>query len=205
VREDVADLTALVEHLGLYPAHLAGNSFGGTIVLRLAGERPDLFKSLMVHEPPVFELLADQSDTQPMLAEIRRRAGAVIERLKVGDNAGSARLFVETIAFGPGAWEQLPATLQQTFIFNAPTWLDETQDPESLTLDLARLSTFPCSALLTHGDQSAPFFPLVVAKVASVFGRGEQKIFRGAGHVPHLSHPQEYVKVVKEFAERASR
>src|SRR5688572_22213198 len=33
VREDVDDLAGLVEHLGLGPAHLVGNSFGGAIVL----------------------------------------------------------------------------------------------------------------------------------------------------------------------------
>lgn len=37
VREDVADLAALIEHLGLAPAWVAGNSFGTSIALRLAG------------------------------------------------------------------------------------------------------------------------------------------------------------------------
>src|SRR5262249_47737639 len=44
IREDVADLAALIEHLGLGPARVAGNSFGASITLRLAGERPDLLR-----------------------------------------------------------------------------------------------------------------------------------------------------------------
>ncbi len=71
VREDVADLAALIEHLQLGPAHIAGNSFGGSIVLRLAGERPDLFRSLIVHEPPLFGLLADHTDGQAVLARCK--------------------------------------------------------------------------------------------------------------------------------------
>src|SRR5258706_4047751 len=43
VEEDVADLASLIEEVGDGPAHIAGNSFGAAIVLRLAGERPDLF------------------------------------------------------------------------------------------------------------------------------------------------------------------
>ena len=43
VHEDVADLAAVIESLGLAPAHVIGNSFGGSIVLRLAAERPELF------------------------------------------------------------------------------------------------------------------------------------------------------------------
>src|SRR5512145_308075 len=38
VREDVADLAALIEHLDLAPAWVVGNSFGTSITLRLAGE-----------------------------------------------------------------------------------------------------------------------------------------------------------------------
>jgi pimeloyl-ACP methyl ester carboxylesterase len=58
VREDVADLAALIEHLELGPAWVAGNSFGASITLRLAGERSDLLRGIIAHEPPLFSLLA---------------------------------------------------------------------------------------------------------------------------------------------------
>ena len=53
VREDVADLAALMGQLGLVPAWVAGNSFGASIALRLAGERPELFRGFIGHEPPL--------------------------------------------------------------------------------------------------------------------------------------------------------
>jgi pimeloyl-ACP methyl ester carboxylesterase len=175
VREDVADLAALIEHLELGPAHIAGNSFGGSIVLRLAGERPDLFRSLIVHEPPLFGLLADDAEGQAVLAEVRRRAEAVVELLKAGNNAEGARLFVETIALGPGAWDQLSTPMQQTFTFNAPTWLDEVQDPEALRLDLTHLAPFTRPALVTRGDKSPPFFPLVWRRSCKRSGEESKK------------------------------
>ena len=55
---------------------------------------------------------------------------------------------------GPGAWDYLPPEVQQLLIGNAPTFLDETRDPEALTVDLAALATFPRPVLLTRGDQS---------------------------------------------------
>jgi pimeloyl-ACP methyl ester carboxylesterase len=203
VGEDVADLAALIEHLRLAPAHIAGNSFGGSIVLRLASERPDLFRTLIVHEPPLFGLLA-HTEGQEVLGEIRKRTEAVVGLLKAGDYAGGARLFVETIALGPGGWDQLPASMQQTFIFNAPTWLDEIQDPEALTLDLTRLAVFTRPALVTIGGQSPPFFPLVVDKVVQTLRRGEKETLAGAGHVPHVSHPGEYVEAVLRFTAKAT-
>jgi pimeloyl-ACP methyl ester carboxylesterase len=83
VREDVADLRALIEHLGLAPAHILGNSFGGSIVLRLAAERPDLFRSLLVHEPPLFGLLDDPAGQQAFQT-FQERIRVVVALLEKG-------------------------------------------------------------------------------------------------------------------------
>jgi pimeloyl-ACP methyl ester carboxylesterase len=124
---------------------------------------------------------------------------AVASQLTAGDWTGGARQFVETIAFGPGAWAELPEDVRQTFVFNAPTWLDEIHDPEALEIDLSGLRPLAAPALLTIGDQSAPFFPFVVDRIAAVMPQATRRTFAGAGHVPHLSHPEEYVRVVTEF------
>ncbi len=204
VEDDVADLAALIDHVGCGPAHIVGNSFGAAIVLRLAGERPELFRSLIVHEPPLFRLLEHEPQAQAALSVIKERIGVVVRMLEAHDYSGGARQFVETIAFGPGAWEQLPAELRETFIFNASTWLDEMRDPEALSINLERLSAFSARALLTLGGQSPPFFPLVVRQILQKMPRAVMSTFPGAGHVPHLSHPDEYVATVKSFANEAT-
>ena len=90
MREDVADLAALIEHAGLGPAWVAGNSLGATIALRLAGERPDLLRGVIAHEPPLFSLLANDPSVAPMLDEVDKRLGAVAERIASGDDPGAA-------------------------------------------------------------------------------------------------------------------
>jgi pimeloyl-ACP methyl ester carboxylesterase len=200
VEEDVADLAALIEHVGRGPAHIAGTSFGAAIVLRLTGERPDLFRSLIAHEPPLFRLLEHEPTAQAALSVINERMAAVIRMLESRAYPAAAREFVETIAFGPGAWERLPPGRREMFIFNAPTWLDEMRDPESLTINLDVLRTFSAPALLTLGGQSPPFFPLVVKQIAAKMPRAVTSTFPEAGHVPHLSHPDEYVARVTSFA-----
>jgi len=201
VREDVADLAAVLEDLQHAPAHVVGTSFGASIVLRLAAERPDLFRSLIVHEPPLFGLLKDDPIAVPALAAVRERISAVASLLTAGDLTTGARQFVETIAFGPGAWPDLPQHVRETFVFNAPTWLDEVHDPEALEIDLSGLGRFAAPALLTVGDQSPPFFPPVVDTISAVMPRARTGTYAGAGHVPHLSHPAEFVDVVTEFIE----
>jgi pimeloyl-ACP methyl ester carboxylesterase len=142
VFEDADDLAALVEELDLAPAHIAGNSFGAAIALRAATRRPDVFRSLIAHEPPVFALLAG-SELEPALEEVQRRVGAVIGLLERSEYESAARLFVDTIAFGPDAWDtRLTEEMHEVFIANAPTFLDETLDPDSPQMDLDALAGF---------------------------------------------------------------
>lgn len=199
VREDVADLVGLIEHLGLAPTWVLGNSFGASIALRLARTHPELIRGLIGHEPPLFSLLADDPAFAPLLEEVRQRIGAVVERIAAGDHAGAAEQFVETVALGPGRWAQLPHELQQSFIENAPTFLDEARDPEQLGFDLAWLREFSKPVLLTLGDKSPPPFAPVVAKLAKAIPRVEVVTLQGAGHVPHTTHPDAYVEATVAF------
>jgi pimeloyl-ACP methyl ester carboxylesterase len=203
IREDAADLAALVEALQLAPAHIVGHSMGGSVVLRLAGERPDLFRSLIVNEPPLLDLLADEPDWQVALPAIKAGLTAIANRLEAGDLEGGAREFVETF-LGPGAWARAPEHVKRLVIANAPTFLDETRDPEVLSIDLARLRRFPHPALLTLGEHGPPFFPPIVEKVATALPQAERMTFLGAGHEPEDTHPEVYVATIATFIAKAS-
>lgn len=199
IRQDVSDLLALLHYLDLAPAHIAGSSFGAAIALRAAAQEPGAFRSLIAHEPPVFGLLGDDAQEQAALQQVGARVQAVANLLANGSTEAGTRLFVESIAFGPGAWEQLPEPLRQTFIGNAPTFLDELQEPESMTLDLGALARYQRPALLTWGAASPPFFTVLIDKVARALPQSRQHTYPDAGHVPHLTHPAEYVAAVTQF------
>jgi pimeloyl-ACP methyl ester carboxylesterase len=195
IRDDVGDLAALIEQLGIAPAHVAGNSFGAIIVLNLIIERADLIASAAIHEPPLIGLL----EGNPALAGTQQRIGAVMEILSAGRTEAGARQFVETVAFGPGMWEQLSPEMRDTFVFNASTWLDEMREPAAFTLDLDRLSSFGGPLLMSKGDQSPPFFEAILEQIAAAVPRAQRHVFRGAGHVPHQTHPEDYALVVGSF------
>jgi pimeloyl-ACP methyl ester carboxylesterase len=197
VREDAADLGALIEHLGLAPAWVVGNSFGASITLRLAGERPELFRGVIAHEPPLFTLLADDPAPAPVLRDVNQKIGAVVERIASGDHAGAAEQFVETVVLG--TWTQVPPEVQQSIIENAPTFLDEANDPEQLAFDLEWIRGFSKPTLLTLGDQSPPIFAPVVARLAGALPHAEVVTLPGTGHIPHATHPGAYVESVIGF------
>ena len=147
-------------------------------------------------------MLRADLETEPLYEDQVTKLGIVEQRLATGDMEGGARLFFETIALGPGAWEQLPEQSRRTFVTNAPTFLAELRDPEQLRIDLDGLARFPHPTLLTNGDTSKPEFPAVVARLARVMPRAERTTLVGAGHVPHLTHPAEYVRVTRDFLSR---
>ncbi|HYI25859.1 MAG TPA: alpha/beta hydrolase [Thermomicrobiales bacterium] len=129
---------------------------------------------------------------------------AVATRLAAGDTAGGTRDFYDTVASGPGTWDSFSPEGQQAFLNAAPTFLDEARDPEAYALDLDAVAAFRGPALVTHGDQSLPFFAPIARLVAATLPRGELRVLTGAGHVPHATHPDEYAAVITGFADAAA-
>jgi pimeloyl-ACP methyl ester carboxylesterase len=204
LREDAADLAGLLERLDLAPAHVVGNSFGASVALRLAIDRPDLVRSLVVHEPPVFALLEGHPEGEVALSALQERAVAVAGLLRAGRTEDGARAFVDTIALGPGAWEQrLSDEGRAMFRFNAPTWLDELDDPEAYRLPAERLAGTGVRLLLTSGELSPPHFILAAERLRAVLPEAEGGPLAGAAHVPHLSHPEAFAAMATAFARGA--
>lgn len=81
-------MAALIEHLDLAPAHVAGISFGGSIALRLAAQYPELIRSVAAQEPPLFDLVADDSEHRPVMREVRDRIAVVAATLAAGECGG---------------------------------------------------------------------------------------------------------------------
>src|SRR5262249_53398245 len=135
----------------------------------------------------------------PIAEKARKRLAAVIDKLAAGDNEGGAKLFVETVAMGAGMWDQLPPRMQRTFVENGPTYLDECSDPDQQSIDLDRVKAISMPAPGPRGAQSPPMFPAVVRIIAATIPGAEERLFPGAGHVPHTTHPAEYVAAVTGF------
>ena len=201
-REDEDDLAALLEALDCAPAHVAGNSFGASIALGLAARRPELFRSVSAHEPPLMAMVADDPEIRPLMQGVQAEVRSVLEQLEGGDIPGGTRRFVE-LALGPGMWEQLPAEARQINMNNAPTFLDEQRDPEWASLGLTAQSGISRPVLLTQGDQSPRWFSMIIAKLDQAMERAEVRTIPGAGHVPHETHPGDYVAALTEFIRRS--
>jgi pimeloyl-ACP methyl ester carboxylesterase len=199
VHDDVADVVALIDALGDGRAHVVGNSYGACIALRLAATHPERVASIVGHEPPMLGVLDADEEGKPIADEERRKLGEVRRILERGAYAEAAEYFVERVALGPGMWSELPPPVQQMFVKYAPTFLGELRDPDALGADLKSLREIRTPVLLTHSPDSPAFFAPIVERLARLLPNAQRRLLGDIGHVPHMTHPDAYLPVVRDF------
>lgn len=94
MRDQAADAAALLEALGVTRAHIVGHSFGGSVALQLALDRPAMVRSLVVMEPPIFDPNAAVSPF-----------AALEKTYQSGDKLGAMATFSQ-MSYGPD-WRTL--------------------------------------------------------------------------------------------------
>ena len=131
IAQHVADVVGFIEALSETPVDLMGHSRGGHIAFRVAQQRPDLLRRLVLAEP-IGNLDASllPADLPPMHS-VGAYYEVTAERVASGDIDGALALFAENYD-GPGAWERVPPTVRQTWRDNAHTLIgqaDEQRQP----------------------------------------------------------------------------
>jgi pimeloyl-ACP methyl ester carboxylesterase len=151
-------------------------------------------------------LLEDDPESQAMLQHGTQSVESVGRRIADGDHEGAARQFVDEIAFGPGAWEnELPPEIKAMFVRNAPTFLDELQDPTQFTINKDALAHLEIPVRLTEGSESPTVGARrVIDRLVELIPRVSRETIDGAAHVPHLTTPERYVDVTTRMAHQAA-
>ncbi|WP_028925401.1 alpha/beta fold hydrolase [Pseudonocardia acaciae] len=202
IGEDRDDLAGLISALGLTKPLVVGHSYGSATTLLLGARHPELTGGLLVHEPPLFALLRDDPATLPLAeraAEQLARAAALITSGAVEEGV---RHFVNTAAFGPDTWENLfTPEIRETCVAHADTWLDQSRDPDRLSVRPELLASYPHRIGISHGDASPPAYAPVAELVAAAIPTARRHVVPGAGHAPHLSHPRAFADLIRAHAQ----
>jgi pimeloyl-ACP methyl ester carboxylesterase len=199
VRDDAGDLAGLLEATGLYPAHIVTHSYAGAVALRLAVERPELVRSLSMHEPPMVGLL----DTDPVSAVEGHRllegVAQVRELLRKGAVEVAARAIVQAFSVQEGAWERLRPEVRRMALRHAVQWGEEFADPEAVAPDLTGVGDVLVPVLLTTGEQSPRFLKRISSALAASLRNATETTIPDAGHAPQVTSPDQYVGILLTF------
>ena len=112
----VADLRALITELKATPAHLVGSSYGAYISLALAVDHPELVRSLVLGEPPIWSLLSGTSVAESMRQSLTARAEATRKAFESGNLEDGFRTFVDTICQTGKCFDSLPEAQRKELV-----------------------------------------------------------------------------------------
>jgi pimeloyl-ACP methyl ester carboxylesterase len=196
------DLAALLLTLDIAPAHIVGSSYGAYTALQLARDHPQLVRSLVLAEPPIFSLLtASESGDSARRAFYTYGLDPARAAFARGDSVAGIRLFFDAGA-GRGAFDKLPAGVRADMLAHAFEMRREMLAERGQYLppvtcpELGRMTT---PVLLVRGERSPRMFQLISDELARCLQSDTTVIIPGVGHPPHAGNPSYYNQVVARF------
>ena len=171
------------------PIDVLGHSFGATVALRMALERPDLVRSLVLIERPLFA--AARAGGSAIFAPFRVEHLAVAEALDEGRGEDAAAMFHGL--WGNGAsFSDLPAR-QQHYMVDRIHFI-AAQNPFLLedSVGLLRymgLESIGVPVLMVEGVLSPAIVGAVQDEIARRLPHVTRLVVPGAGHMVPITHP----------------
>jgi pimeloyl-ACP methyl ester carboxylesterase len=191
----VEDLLALIDELGLKPAHLVGCSMGGSVAIDFALDHPDRISKLVLvgsaiggftFRPEHAHLFAE--------AATARRAGDL-------DALNEAMLYL--FLDGPQRERGYVAEpLRKLFLdMNAiAVRADfEKAPPAQNVLATRRLHEITAPTLVIVGDKDVPTVLEAADVLADSIPNARKAVIEDAAHLPNLEHPEEFNRLVLDF------
>ena len=186
IEENARDLAELIRKLELSPAHLVGASYGAFITLYCVSRNPDLAKTMVLNEPPIFEFLARSpiKEDVELLQRFRSRVQSLTQNAsRAGDFKKAAQVAIDGIMEIENFFGQLPEEGKQSLIDNAETLESELESSMSTsftTEDVKQITTVP--TLLVKGELSPKYFLRIVDILSDNMPNTEQIV------IPNVSH-----------------
>ena len=185
----VQESIAVAEYVGQGAAvDLFGHSFGATLALRIALDRPDLVRSLTLMEPVLFAAAGAAMD--PAYAPFRARHLDFAALIAAGKPETALRMFHGDWGTGDGL-DDLPtrtrAYMQDRIGLIAaqnPTLLED----QAQLLRPGGLEAVQVPVLFVEGAQSPPIVAAVHAALIARLPRSQRLVVPGAGHMVTITH-----------------
>jgi len=194
------DLINFLDGLRLKQVHLVGHSFGGSVALLVARERPDLVASLALGEPSPFLGLFDESDVGSLSKQKLGFDEAVLLARR-GNVEAAIRQYLKVIV-GADVLDQLSNTTKEIVLDNASTLVPMLEHYyESPPMNSESLSKINVPTLLISGEFSPRLGLINNAKLQSCLPNATEAVLYATSHGLHIENPGGFDHVVLNFLE----
>ena len=202
IGEHAADAAALLEHLGVRRAHIAGHSSGASIGAQLALDHPEKVHTLTLLEPTLVSL--------PLGGAFLKAAGPVFEAYRRGDHSGAFAMFV-TAASGLD-WERCRALLEERIpgavsqsIKDADTFFGvELPALTEWTFGPEEAAAIRGPVLSVIGADTQPLWVEIAEFLRSSLPDVEELTVEGVGHLLQIQRPEPVAQAMAQFLTRHS-
>jgi esterase len=202
IAQHVFDLIAFLVALKSGPVDLMGHSRGGHIAFRVAQQRPELVRRLILAEPggELDASLQPAGAGSGAAPSRNSRVAAAAEKVAAGDVDGALELFINGMG-GAEAWARLPASTKQEYRDNARTLLGQINE-QRLPFTRADAEAISVPTLFIGGEHTPGPLPVVLRALAGAVRGSKTVMIPGATHHMIRQDPVRTSAAVLEFLSR---
>jgi pimeloyl-ACP methyl ester carboxylesterase len=197
IADHVVDAAALLEHLDVPRAHIAGHSSGGAIALQMALDRPEFVQTLVLLEPSLLSLPGAQAFLQ--------QAGPSLQAYAAGDHEKALAIFMTAVSGLD--WETCRAVLEERI---PGAVADALKDADTFfAVELPALTQWSFNAksgatisqptLSLLGTETQPLWLEIAELLRSSLPHLEECRIEGVGHLLHIQRPEPVARRMARF------
>jgi pimeloyl-ACP methyl ester carboxylesterase len=196
--QHVDDVIAFIEQIDPKPVDLMGHSRGGHISFRVAQQRPDLLRKVVLAEPGGdFNATLDPTIKPGAPSALAARVLLSVNKVREGDIEGALQNFVDGID-GEGAWRRLPAAARQQLRDNITTLLGQAHEARK-PYSKADMLDIRTPTLLLGGADTTGSLSMMWRVMAQHIAGAQTAEIAGARHWMFEQDPEGFCRAVTEF------
>jgi aromatic-L-amino-acid/L-tryptophan decarboxylase len=168
--------------------HIVGHSYGGAVALKLASMAElGCLRSLVVYEPVMFGLLAEDADSAPHWRRVIELVDTLQGCLDADNQADAGRRFI-TFWSGAQGWHRLSKTARVAAIDAMPVVMQQFDATMSEQESAKAVEHLALPVLVLSGAHTVPVAKRISERLRALWPRAIHRVLPDAGHMGPLSH-----------------
>ena len=198
---DADDLELLLDHLKVEKSVLIGVSNGGRISFDFAVEHPDRVMAMVLVDPGIKGYRSSGPEEDALWDDFNLKSEEQNALIREGKFREAAVMDVEIwtpMLTGDMREKITNIALENARVYSPgsdPFELQVSPEPPAFT----RLDALKMPILMVVGDHDLPGMIVLARRVHEMIPHSRMITIKGADHVPSLSRPEEFTRIVQDF------